>query len=263
MSDEVVKGINDFTLTKQEKQWSKERGWYVRKTYQGPQAMADGVAAILIAANADTITIGTGVPCEIVADIPVTPSGYNEDVSATEGAIWELVGEPVERRLESHGKFNNSGSSQAILEMIEQALKDGTSSDTNWDSVYAGLGAFNAYRDLRLMGVDSYQAYTWRVRCVQTVSRLSLLKASFTNVGKIITWSDMKVPSSAKFSQPTIHMCKPFNSGSFSDESVNEWLVQPPSVRWQKGIRKWQISQEWIGAVSVSGTLYDGGQQTP
>jgi hypothetical protein len=34
-------------------------------------------------------------------------------------------------------------------------------------------------------------------------------------------------------------------------------------VRWGRGIRKWEITQEWVGAVEISGTLYDGGHATP
>lgn len=264
MADEVVKGINDFTMTGQEKVYRPESGWAVVKVYEGPRALEDAFSTTLI--NTGAIELRNSISkalCTITATFPLTPSGYNEDQKAQDEAVWELVPEILEKRLESHGKFNVSGSSQSVLEKIEKDLKAGIASDTDWDSIYAGLGAFNAYRDLRIMGTDSYQSYTWRVRCTKTVSRVSLLKAVYTNVGKVIAWSSIGVPASSKFTQPTIHMVKPLTGGGFTDESVNEWLVQPPTVRWKKGIRKWEIVQEWLGAVSISSTLYDGGGQTP
>ena len=263
MADEVIKGVNGFTLTSQRKTWKPETGWALVKEYQGPQALADAYAAQLITDGAIDLQISTGAPAVITTTFPLTPSGYNEDQKALDEAVWELIGENVEKRIESHGKFNYSDSSVQTLEKIDAAIKDGTAYGQDWDTIGSSLGEFNKYMKLRLMGVDSYQSYTWRVRCTKTVSRVSLLKAVYTNVGKIVAWSAINVPSAAKFTQPTIHMCKPLNSGTWSDESVNEWLVQPPQVRWRKGIRKWEITQEWLGSVSVSGTLYDGGGMTP
>jgi hypothetical protein len=263
MADETVKGLNAFTITNQQETWRNESGFGVSITYMGPQALRDAFRQTLIQQGALSVDASTGVPCTIVAVFPLTPSGYNEDQKAQDEAVWELNGETVEKKIESHGKFNYSGSSQEWLEKIEAAIKDGTASDHDWDTESSSLGEFNKYVQLRMMGVDSYESYTYRVRCTKVVSKVSLLKAVYTNVGKIVAWTAIGVPATAKFSQPVIHMVKPLNSGAWSDESVNEWLVQPPSVRWRKGIRKWEITQEWIGTVSASGTLYDGGGQTP
>ena len=114
------------------------------------------------------------------------------------------------------------------------------------------------------MGTDSYESYIWRVRSTQTLSKDSLLKAVFENVGKVVTWAAINVPARAMFAQPTIHIIPPLSgSTAWTDTAVNEWLVQPPSVRWRKGIRKWEVTQEWVGSVKISGTLYDGGGATP
>lgn len=266
MADEIIKGSQDFTLTDQQKKWSKERGWYVQKIYEGPRATHESFCDTLINIGADDLGVSTGkAVCIISASFPLEWATRNEDQQAKDDALWELTGESVEKRLETHGKFQVSGSSQAVIEKINKALEDGTACDSNWNTLYPSLGEFNAYRDLRLMGVDSYQSYTWRVRCTWTISRKSLLKAVYTDVNKVIAWSAIGVPSSAHFDQPTILMVVPM-AGSvvgFTNESVNEWLVQPPSVRWRKGIRKWEITKEWLGAVKISGTLYSGGGMTP
>jgi hypothetical protein len=266
MAAEVIKGDNLFTLVKQAKSWSPETGWAVVKTYEGPQALAEAYADTLIAAGALSLSVSTGVPCQITAPFPANYGSWNADQKAVDEAVWELVGETVEKRLETHGRFIVSGSSAKVLNLIDKAIEDGTAADTDWEAApYAGLGAFNDYRDLRLMGTDSYESYIWRVRSTQTVSKESLLKAVFDKVGQVISWSAIKVPSRAKFEQPVIHMMKPLTGSvaGFTDEPVNEWLVQPPSVRWRKGIKKWEITQEWVGAVKISGTLYDGGLADP
>jgi len=263
MADEIVKGTNGFTLVKQSEKWKPENGWQSVHIYEGPQALRRSYADTLILAGALDLDIGTGVPCQITATFPLQVAGWDSDGKAQDEAVWELIGEPVERRLQSHGKFNYSISSAAILERIDKAISDGTAADTDWDVEGAGLGEFNSYRNLRLMGVDSYDSYIYRVRASVTVSKESLLKASFADVGKVVAWSAIAIgtvtPAKAKFGQPVIHMCKPLNSGSWSDESVNEWLKQPPTVSWVKGQRKWRITQEWIGAVAMSDVLYDGG----
>ena len=265
MADEVVKGINGFTLVKQDLDWAIETGWALVKSYRGPQALKDACIAALQLEGASKIRASTGVPCEIQATYAVNPSGYNGDQAAEDNAVWELIGETVEKRLETHGKFNVTGSSQEVLNLIDKAISDGTACDTNWDSVYSGLGAFNAYRDLRLMGVDSYETYTYRVRKTLTVTPDTMILPTITIPGKVIQWSSIRVPSSARFRQPSIHMVLPMQGSvaGFSDELVNEWLVQPPSITWDKRGRRWTITQEYVGAVKISGTLYDGGGMTP
>jgi hypothetical protein len=265
-ASEVIKGDSGFTLVKQTKRWSPETGWSVVKLYEGPQATHETYADTLIAAGATSLDVGTGVPCQITATFPASYGTWISDQKAQDEAVWELIGEPVEKRIETHGKFLASTSSAAVLEKIDAAIRAGTASSTNWEAApYTGLGAFNSYLQLRLMGTESYESYIYRVRSTQTVSKESLLTASFANVGKVIAWSAIGVPAKAKFAQPVIHMCKPLTGSivGYTDEPVNEWLTQPPSVRWRKGLRKWEIVNEWIGAVAISSTLYDGGTATP
>lgn len=266
MADEVVKGVSTFTLVKQTKRWSPETGWAVVKQYEGPQSGHEAYADTLIASGALSMDVSTGVPCQITAVFPAAYGTWIADQKAVDEAVWELIGEPVERLIESHGKFNVSASSAAVIEKIKAAIQDDSASDTDWEAApYTGLGAFNSYLKLRLMGTESYESYVWRVRRTQTVNKDTLLKASFANVGKVIPWASIGVPDKARFDQPVIHMCKPLTGSAvgYTDEPVDEWLVQPPSVRWRKGIRKWAITNEWMGSVQISSTLYDGGGATP
>lgn len=269
MADEVIKGINDFTLTGQTETWKSETGYAVVKNYQGPQALREAFRTSLILAGASSVDMSTGVPCIVSAVFPLSVSGWNEDKQAQDEAVWELIGEVTEKRLESHGKFNKVAGSHAVLALIEKDISDGSIANAstgalakNWDTLYPAMGEFNQYAKLRLMGTDSYQETVWRVRMSMTVSRVSLIKCKNTDIGKIVGWSAIGVPNAAKFNQPSIHICKPLGGGTFTDELVTEWLVQPPQVRWRKLMRKWDVTQEWIGTVAASATIYDGGSLT-
>jgi hypothetical protein len=269
MAAEVIKGLDGFTLTGQQEDWKSETGYAVVKSYQGPQASRESFRTSLILAGASSVTMSTGVPCVVSAVFPLSVSGWNEDQQAQDEAVWELIGEQVEKRLESHGKFNKAAGSSSVLALIDKEIADGTITKVsdgtlakNWDMLYPGLGEFNQYAKLRCMGTDSYLETVWRVRMSMTVSRVSLIKCKNTDIGKIVGWSAIGVPASAKFNQPTIHICKPLGGGTFTDELVAEWLVQPPQVRWRKLMRKWDVTQEWIGTVSASATIYDGGTLT-
>jgi len=255
MADEVVKGINDFTLISQNESWKIETGYSLVKTYEGPQVLRESFRITLIQAGASSVETSTGVPCVITAVFPLTPSGYNEDQKAQDEAVWELIGEV-------------SGS-HAVLALIEKDITDGVIADSStgalakdWDTLYPGKGEFNQYAKLRLFGTDSYQETVWRVRMSMTVSRASLIKCKNTDIGKIVGWSAIGVPAAAKFNQPSIHICSPLAGGAFADVLVAEWLVQPPQVRWRKTMRKWDVAQEWIGTVAASATIYDGGTLT-
>jgi hypothetical protein len=269
MAAEVIKGLDGFTLTGQQEDWKSETGYAVVKSYQGPQASRESFRTSLILAGASSVTMSTGVPCVVSAVFPLSVSGWNEDQQAQDEAVWELIGEVVEKRLESHGKFNLLAGSQGVLALIEKDISDGSIANPttgalakDWDTLYAGVGSLNQYAKLRMFGTDSYQETVWRVRMSMTVSRVSRIKCKNTDVGKIVAWSAIGVPAAAKFNQPTIHICKPLGGGTFTDELVGEWLVQPPQVRWRKLMRKWDVTQEWIGTVSASATIYDGGTLT-
>jgi hypothetical protein len=156
-----------------------------------------------------------------------------------------------------------------VLALIEKDIADGSIANSStgalakdWDTLYSGKGELNQYAKLRLFGVDSYQETVWRVRMSMTVSRASLIKCKNSDIGKIVSWSSIGVPSAAKFNQPSVHVCKPLGGGTFTDDLVAEWLVQPPQVRWRKTLRKWDVTQEWIGTVAASSVIYDGGTLT-
>jgi hypothetical protein len=261
MADETVKGYNGFTITKQEKVFRVEAGWSLQKSYEGPQALADSFAADLITQGASQLNQSTGVPCVITAQFPLTPSGYNEDQKARDEAIWELIPEPTEKLLASHPAF---AAGSLYIPEIDKAIATGDPAiykpTPDWDTLYAGGGGkLNEYRDLRIAGVDSYQSGVWRVRMAMTVSRLSLITANFSTTWQIVSWSSIGVPSSAKFTQPSLWA---WNGSAFAATNINQWLDMGASVRWRKGIRKWEVSQEWVGAVQASGTLYSGGTGT-
>jgi hypothetical protein len=263
MADEIVKGVNDFTLCRQERVFAVETGWAIQKTYEGPRSMSESFCANLINQGASKITDSLGSAVSVVtAQFPLTPSGYNEDQRARDEAIWELIPEPTEKLLAAHPAFTAGA---AYIPEIDTAISTGDPAKykptPDWDTKYAGGGGkLEEYRDLRVGGTDAYTSGVWRVRMTMTVSRVSLITASYAKVFSIVTWADIGVPSSAKFKQPYLWQ---WTGAAFVYSALADWLDMGFSITWRKGIRKWDITQEWVGSVKASGTIYAGGTATP
>ncbi len=162
----------------------------------------------------------------------------------------------------------------AMLEKINKAITEGTAAEDppgtpkDWDAEYDGgtASGFNSYRDLRLLGVDSYYSWTYRMRWTVPVVLGSNEIIAVPNVGMVQSYQDvidyvqgtMTIPIS--WAQPSV-TCYIAELGGFVALEINEWLGFPPSI--EKIGRNYFCIIEWLGATSWSGTLYDGGGNEP
>jgi hypothetical protein len=73
---------------------------------------------------------------------------------------------------------------------------------------------------------------------------------------RLYGWETASLPSSA---------LRGGSGTGWSDYYFNEWLVKPPAIRFVKQgrVRRRQFTQEFLGAIQWSRTLYDGGTGYP
>ena len=260
----VCKPNTSWNQTGKNREYTPGGGWVTVKVYQGPRETIEATLASIAAqspAPTKIISNETGDPARIDAYFSTPVSGYNEDQSAQDNAIWELDPVEIQKRLESHPRFKGSGKTQAqhaqIIEDINNSILNGTAANKSW----ATDGAFyDRYRDMRLVGIDSYPLYTWIIRSTISVSATSTLKAAFANVNRVIPYASIGVPSTVKWGAVSIYWWSDdaWRSVNLSDGTAR-WLCKPPRVMWDSRTAKHQIQSEWWGAMEFSSFLYDGG----
>lgn len=255
MSDEVVLGSTSFTLVSKSRKWSKENGYYTEEVWSGPQSGGDAHEAVLQGRGADATSKSTGVPCVVTGQFPDGTGSWDEDTAAIANATWELIPEIFDKRLESFGMWNQNPENIA---KVNKMIRAGT---VTTDALQELGDDWVKFGGLKTNGTESFRFYAYRVRQTITTSRKSTLAASFADSGTVISWADIGVPASARFAQPSVMVYK-YDVG-WSVESLDEWYVDPPTVIWVKGQRKWKIVNEWLGQHQWSGTLYYGGSGTP
>lgn len=269
---EIVKGTNDFTEQPIEK-FLEDGVQKEKRIWHGPQALVDSfITGTVVPLSPQKIRWTEGVPAIVEATFDGTATGGGDQVQDVEDAgIWELIGEDLEKPLNTHGYFNISGASEEMLERCDDAIRKGIASDTAWDTLYPGFN-LQSYVDHRIRGVDTWISFSYIVRKTVTFNSSVPLKVEFTtnaqnpNIpGKVITWGQIGIPTSAKFAQPKLHYWPHYSTGDnkWGDFLVNEWLVKAPSLRWEKGKRLWTFTREWWGAEQWAGKLYDGGSWLP
>jgi hypothetical protein len=279
--DAVVKGYADFTEQPYSRKWVRSRGWYKVREWHGPldDSKINTLTATLTSdGRYDDIDIQRGWPTVVTASIP------DDDAEPTLGtaddtAEWDLEPYELEKTLGTHGAFNASQSSAPALAVIDAAIKKGEAYGVNYEALYPSIGALNTYAILRGQGVESYLSFAYRLRrtvsCTATSTFLQEYQAALKNSGKIVTWAEVGVPTSARIERPWVHMyvasiwtsltLKSGSAGGWADVYFDEWMVKPPGIRYVREgkVRKRQIVQEFLGALAWSVTLYDGGKGTP
>jgi hypothetical protein len=75
---------------------------------------------------------------------------------------------------------------------------------------------------------------------------------------KVFAYADVVAGSGVLWSQPFI---REYGSSGWADAFINEWLKMPPVMRYTRG--KVDVTIEWLGDVSWSSTLYEGGTHNP
>ncbi|MEN6360040.1 MAG: hypothetical protein ABFD59_08290 [Smithella sp.] len=263
MAAEVVIGADEFTEQPVRRVYSQGQGWKTVRTWIGPQALTSAKEddILLMSPAPEGILTTEGVPAQIEATFSLAGGSSGiPDLIDEQDARWELLGEDLEKDIATHGYYNVSGSTAAIIEEIDEQIKKGKARNFDWDTLYPSMN-MQSYCNHKLRGMDDYVTFAYIIRKTITTSSTTLLEEDFSAVpGKIISWGDIGVPSSAKFKQPKIHC---YETDAWVDKLVSQWMVKAPSVRWQKGKRLWELTREWWGAEKWSSALYDGGSFTP
>lgn len=255
----VIIGTNDFTEQPSKLSYEKQRGWYLTRTYEGPQELSDTFQASLIAQyNPDSLTRTRGVPCVIVITIPVVVAGQLENQRAVDEAHWERIQVRLERDLATHPIFHESGGTTLVLELIDAAIKKGTSASVDWNTRYS-YTKMNDYRDLRLCGVHSYIAWSWLIRNTVITQNAGDLRFPDLNNGVVIAYNEIGVPQAARWDTPKMKIGSWAGLNfAYTETDIKEWLQYPvdQQVRLTKGLKRHEFKREWHGAEWWSNGLY-------
>lgn len=266
MADEITRGLAAFTEQPQRVEFQAGAWWQVRR-WEGPQSLLDDFLPEVIDLNPTRITRINGVPAIVEAwteweDAPVDPV-----VAAEDNAVWEMIGQDLDKPIETHGYWNRSGVTVSSLEAANDAIRRGTAGAIDWDTLYPALEV-QAFVNHKLRGIDTYDTFAYICRKTIQFSKDTAIELEFegvTNIpGKVLTWAQLVaiIPASAKFKQPKVHVYDPV-AATWTDKPLNEWLIKAPTLRWEKSTKLWELTREYWGAEKWSSVLYDGGTYVP
>lgn len=275
-ADEIIKGLDAFTEQPRRREKEPGKPWRTIRSFKGPQHLTEAKEDELLLLNPLKLETEKGIPATIT--IETEDSGGNAQVGeqiALSEVIWEEDWDRLEKDIRSHGWFNESGISIEFMEQIDAAIKKGTASLTNWNTL-AGLMHLNDYRDCRLQGIDSYVMFSPIIRGTLVTRSSYSIRAPAVQIGKIVPWSEVKLPitgalstpDSAKIDCPKIHYytflnIPPWPADVAHDASVSEWMIAPARVKYNPKTHEWAFVFEWYGAEKWTKCLYDGGTGYP
>jgi hypothetical protein len=256
MAQSVV-GANTFTEQPKSKKKALGRGWVTVRTWHGPRAMADEfISGSIIPIGPTSIDVTEGTPAVITATFPDAEAILSSDplTEAEDEAIWELIPAPLDKILATHPAFQQSGQTPTAIESIEKALRDGTATETDWNTLF-GLANMNDYRNLRVKGVDSWRTWGWTIRKSISVGDAVLVAAEEVDTQKIVTYNQIGIPDDVKWSQPKYKIWDGVKAAE--PKLIDEWMACPPTIKYSR--KKYDIVREWIGAVKWYKIMYEGG----
>jgi hypothetical protein len=260
MAEETILGINGFTEQPRRREYQIDKGWVSTRTWEGPQALVDAFVDTLqvLEPPPEQIRYEYGVPAKVEADFPAiggtTGGELPSDIVDENNAVWEMIGQQLEKDIRVHGIYNISGASPAAVEKVDESIRRGKAGDVNWDTAYPGFN-LNNYRSHRLNGIEAYTSFSYIVRKTISTNKKSALYANDVVPGKVVAWSAIGVPETSKIRQPKVAKY----SGGWTDALITEWLVMSPTIRWTSSTKRYDIVREWWGAEKWSGALYQGG----
>jgi hypothetical protein len=243
----TVLGTKEFTAQPLKRSYVRGEGWTETQEWKGPPDKAEAKESELVALDPSEIDSVRGTP---IATITVTNKPDDQDPETT--AVWELIPSHLDKPLATHPAFAQSGVSAETIEEIEHAIMKGTAKKTNWNTE-SGLPFANDYRDLRLMGVESYRIFAYTIRKSFVISDKSAYQVKFTDVGKVIPYTAIGLPT-VNWDQPGYVK---WDGSTASIVTIDQWLVYAPRVRYEK--RKYSVEYEWLGAEKWYSALYQGG----
>ena len=274
-ADEVIKGLDGFTEQPVRRSKSQGEQWVTTREFQGPQHLAAGKEDELLLLSPLSISTTLGVPATITIEteegggsVEVGPEaqGVRDNTSINE-TVWELDWNRVETDLRDNSFIKYlAGSGNLFTDTIDAALAKGTASAIDYDTLL-GANGYNAYRDCKLRGINSFVEFQPILKATVTASFKTQIELPPVSAGKIIAWNDIALPiGNAKkppnnITQPTLHIRQA--GGAWGDPVVDQWMIMPCRKQFVRSSRQWTFGFEWQGAVTYCGFLYDGGLGTP
>jgi hypothetical protein len=253
--DLIVHGDNELVQQPRVETYTPEDGTSIEDTYLGNPAKVD---AMVTALKVDTVP-----PARIdVQRGPVSMVKAYYPYESAEGRL-ELVPEVFEKRLASFPLWSADLACASGVEKVDKAIASGTSRETDWNVVYSATWNLNAYRDLRLLGVDSYYAYTYRMRWTVPSSEDIITGLNAQGIGFVTDYASVIAFIQGWMTSTPIRWDQPYitsyvqASGIFDAVLIDQWYLFPPRI--EKVGRTYFIAAEWLGAEHWSSTLYSGG----
>lgn len=271
IANEIVLGVNGFTEQPVRRVYKPGEPIRTIRTFEGPQALSDAKQdEILNSLPVLNLSNQKGVPCVIEVETDEDPTGQDQDIRVLAEVTWSCDWERDMKDIRGHGYFNESGVSTKYMELIDLAIKKGTASNTDWNTL-SGLSHMNDYRECRLKGINSFIAWAPTLRATLVMGRFTKLKTDGIIAGQVIEWSaiklpqpaaEAKTPQSGGITQPQIYDYVG-GGGGWQPKNINQWLVCPVKRGYTRTPRRYELTYEWLGATEWTKALYDGGTGSP
>jgi len=258
----VDAGLNDYTLTSTRREWNRDTGKSIVKTYVGPIDKIDAFYSSLINdPDVDRISDlsehGKGTLEVFVADEDVSGIG---SVTVGDNITWELVPQDITKPIRSLGApaptaiVFNEAALQDVLEDTRLFYETAQTSGT----LPVGEPQ-ETYLKLLQQGSSEYVRTAAVLRSSLILSARSTLVASFVGVDRAHKLTgqpgspDINFLGAATFLQLINQMPE-------ADGSKKQWMKRAPYVM-TNGNRRFSINQEWWFARRWSETFYGGDQE--
>jgi len=272
MSVIEILGLSGYTRTGSRQEYDQSNGESTVVTYQGP---VSNIETLYAASKLDiqdgtvdkaskSVEDGLGV-----LELSYADGNENDDDPNTvlNNTIWELVGQDLYKSIRSY----NGDVSIANGDPLDSEAfnKDADQADLEQARLYfetAGVeGSIGVaepaatYIQLLYRGTDQYLRSSAILRSTLTVSRRSLVTASWTGVDR--AW---KLSGDAASGGPDLNVGQAALIGAIetmaeADGTLKQWLKRAPQLT-MSGRKSYTIIQEWWFARAWSANLYAGDQ---
>jgi len=251
MSEKISNGLNDAVQNAEEIRYSPNEGWSGTWAREGPKNSVKALLNQLAALGYTFVYSSDQNPNGVVrySTVGAVQPGGSESPTLQ----WEYFANRAEIDIleadisGAYGTFNVN----AISDDNKRRIRAAIASPADNSPAISGSDAIGIYL-LMLQGVRSFRVNVPTLRVSKLVSAAYPVKASLSNVGRIISTNTLEVqeaiPSTILFELPNQTSTKAgFNFG---------WYKNHPNVQ-QSGY-KWNVSQEWeygLWPVGTCGTL--------
>jgi len=256
-----IQGTNAMIEQAQRRRFSPEYGWQTVRTWIGPRALATALEETLVIDPTVTdINTDHAEPSTVSAAFTNLDGGTSPYMDE-QSALWELIPVELDQDLRTHPRLfpTFSGTVAPQIEEINAALRKGNAfaADIVWTDATANM--YKKYAELRTYGIDSWLTYNWTIRKSWCRRKGVEVPALISGVTKVFTFEEIGVPTKAQWGTPKVHT---WTGGAWGEVAVPYWMKKSPQVRFNVKPARWEMTEEWQGAMRISGTLYDGGDSS-